>query len=367
MPVNDPSQCLSGSPVQGGQESRIRLLSSENIRFFQRASQNRTPNWWTTLVCVVILSLLLSGCSDRKPTVYRVGILSGVEAFAGVADGFMTKMAELGYIEGQNIVYDVQKLNADPAGERRVAQKFVAEKVDMIFAFPTEPAVEAKRATRGTNIPVVFANAGLEGTNLVRSVREPGENITGVRFPGPDATVKRFEFLLELVPAAKRVHIIYDSNYPNNAPALEALRPSGASRGVTLVEVGVTNVQEIQAYLTASDDSGIDTMLIMPELLTQSPAAWAVISKFASEHRVPIGGAAPYTADHGAIFSYAPDPIELGKLAAPVADKIFRGVPAGTIPVVTPENYLRLNYRSAQELGLTVPVGLLRQAKEIIR
>jgi putative ABC transport system substrate-binding protein len=56
----------------------------------------------------------------------------------------------------------------------------------------------------------------------------------------------------------------------------------------------------------------------------------------------------------------------MGELAASLADKIFRGTPAGTIPVVTPEDHLRLNYKAAQELGLTVPEGLLSLATEII-
>ena len=105
----------------------------------------------------------------------------------------------------------------------------------------------------------------------------------------------------------------------------------------------------------------------MPEVLTQSPAGWAAISQFAAEHKVPIGGAMPFTADHGALFSYVGDNVEMGKLAASLADKIFKGTAAGTIPVVTPEDRLRLNYKVAQELGLTMPDGLLSMAMEIIR
>jgi hypothetical protein len=42
-------------------------------------------------------------------------------------------------------------------------------------------------------------------------------------------------------------------------------------------------------------------------------------------------------------------------------------MPAGTIPLVTPEAHLRINYKTAQELGLNVPEGLLSRADEIIR
>ena len=337
----------------------------------QHSFYSRQSIWLVTLILIVAGSLLLSGCgAQAAPKIYRVGILSGVDAFAGIADGFKAKMTELNYIEGQNIVYDLQKVNADPAAEQRVLQKFVADKVDLIFAFPTDASVAAKDATQGTNIPVVFAFATLEGSNLVESVRQPGGNITGVRFPGPDLSVKRLELLHDLAPKVKRVWITYEANYPATKSALEALHPVASSVGITLVEIPVTSVAEIQADLQAragTADIGLDAILIMPELLSQSPDGWGVISKFAAEHKVPIAGSAAFEADAGAVFSYIPDNIETGKLAAPMADKNFKGIPTGTIPVVSPEAHLRINYKLAQDLGLTVPEGLLRQANEVIR
>ena len=335
-----------------------------------RNSQSVLRTGWAVLVWIVVVTLLLSGCGAPTPKVYRVGILSGVDAFASMADGFKAKMTELGYVEGKNVVYDVQKTNVDSVAEQRILQKFVADKVDLIFVFPTEPAVAAKTATQGTSIPVVFASANLEGVDLVKSVREPGGNISGVRYPGPDLAVKRFEFLLEFAPQVKRLWITFDANYPATKSALEVLRPVVLSKGVTLVEVPVTSVADIQADLQArakSGDIGMDAILIMPELLSQSPDGWAVISKFAAEHKVPIAGSAGFEADQGALFSYIPDNVETGKLAAPLADKILKGTQVGTIPVVTPESRLRINYKVAQALGLTVPEGLLRQASEVIR
>jgi putative ABC transport system substrate-binding protein len=57
----------------------------------------------------------------------------------------------------------------------------------------------------------------------------------------------------------------------------------------------------------------------------------------------------------------------VGKQAAPLIDKIFKGIQAGTIPVVSAENYIQVNYKAAQEQGFKVPEGLLNQANEVIR
>jgi len=333
-------------------------------------SQDRTRSPWPIFVLILVLTLLLSGCGASATRVYRVGILSDLPPFASMGDGFKAKMTELGYIEGQNIVYDFQKVSADPAGEQRAVKKFVEDKVDLIFSFPTEASLTAKALTQGTNIPVVFASAVLEQNDLVKNVREPGGNITGVRFPGPELSVKRFELLLELVPQAKRICVIYNPKYPANPSALEQLRPVASSRGITLVEVPVHSTKDIEVDLQTrakSADIGIDAILIITDDLSQSPDGWGLISKFAAQHKVPIAGSAGFEADTGAIFSYIPDNVETGMLAAPVADKILRGTQAGTLPVLTPESRLRLNYKVTQELGLTVPDGLLKQASEVIR
>ncbi|KPJ73271.1 hypothetical protein AMJ48_02295, partial [Parcubacteria bacterium DG_74_1] len=66
------------------------------------------------------------------------------------ADGFKAGMAELGYIEGQNIIYDLQETDFDMAVYKSVLDEFVEDEVDLIFVFPTEASQEAKAATQGT-------------------------------------------------------------------------------------------------------------------------------------------------------------------------------------------------------------------------
>ena len=324
--------------------------------------QPKLWGWLALLLGSVLVGLLISGCGAEEPKVYRVGILSGLDFFADTADGFKAKMTELGYIEGENIIYDIQTTNFDPAEEQRILEKFVADKVDLIFTFPTEVALAAKAATQGTDIPVLFANAFIEGFGLVDSVREPGGNITGVRYPGPDLAVKGLETLLEVAPQAKRVWVPYLQDYPSVPSQLEVLRPTAASLGVTLVEVPATSTAEIEADLQAraqSDDLGLDAILTIYEPLATWPDVVALVTEFAAEHQVPIG--------NQVVFRIVVNNVQVGRQAAPMADKIFKGTPAGTIPVTSADPVLIINYTEAQELGLTVSESLLRRADEIIR
>ena len=332
-------------------------------------SRDRIRNGGAILVWTVVI-VLLSGCA-KTPKVYRVGILIGADTMSILVDTFKAGLTELGYVEGQNIAYDVQKSNADPAEEKRIAGKFVTDKVDLVFAFPGQTARSVKVALQGTNIPVVFANAVIEGTDLVDSVRSPGGNITGVRVPGTEMTLKSFESLLEFTPRFERIMIIYDPNYPTTPSALGALRPAALSSSVTLQEVHVTRIQDTQAVLQGLEKSGeatMDAIMLLQDTIPRSSEATGLIVKFADAHRVPVAGGPSAVVRNGeAVLSVTSDLVETGGLAASLADKILKGTPASTIPVVSPQPRLFINYTKAQELGLTVPQGLLKQATEIIR
>ena len=329
-------------------------------------------NRYNTLLSLLFLlvCIFISACGEKKPRMYHVGILSGAETFDNIADGFITKMTDLGYIEGVNISYNYCKASFDTVAWKNILNKFISDKVDLIFVFPTEPALEAKIVTKENNIPVVFAMAGIEENNLVDSVSRPGGNITGVRYPGPELTVRRLDILIELVPQSKRIYLIYDQNYPNTSMALEGLRPAAASLGITLVEDPVNNLEEFKEILDERSKLhkiDMDAILLMPDILNNSLDGFGALVKFANKYRLPIGGGMDFTADLGALFSFVPNNAEQGMLAATLADKIFNGTPPGAIMLITPQAKLRINYKVIKKLGLVVSEGLLSRADEIIR
>ncbi len=324
---------------------------------------------WLILLLSAPGFALLSCEGERQEKVYRIGILSGLEIFDDIAVGFKNKMTELGYREGKDILYSVRKIDPD-FKKGHNADTFYLTNLDLIFAFPTGPALAAKAAVRGTKIPVVFAMAGIEGNNLIESLHKPGGKISGVRFPGPETTGKRLEILHELKPDIKRVLITYDPGYPTIPTALKELESVASLLGVTLVKEPVHDFHGLQAAFqkrTGSGDMDVDAILIMPEFLTQLPESWALITEFAAGHGLPIAGALNDTAYKGAIFTYAPDLIETGGLAASIADKIFKGTPAGEIMVVTPKSRLCFNYGTAVKMGIKVSEGFLNLADKIIR
>jgi putative ABC transport system substrate-binding protein len=151
---------------------------------------------------------------------------------------------------------------------------------------------------------------------------------------------------------------------------MEVLHPAAETAGVTLIEFPADDAAELQAEfdrLVASGDIGFDAILFIPEPLSTMFDAFEVMGKFAYEHEIPIGGLMMQVGDYGSIFGINVDIPKTAEQAAVLADKILRGTPAGTIPVVSSESYFEINYKVAQEFGLDISEGLLARADNIIR
>jgi len=325
---------------------------------------------WMAVGLITAATLVLGGCAAPKPKVYKVGILSGLNFIAGIADNFKTKLTELGYVEGEDITYDVRQMDFDMAGYQAAAKDFVDAGVDLILVYPTEATQEVQKATQGTNIPVVFSFAFVEGTGLVDSLTAPGGNVTGVRYPGPDLALKRFEVMMQMAPETKRLWIPYQKGYPITEPQMEALRPVAQAAGVTLIEFQAQDLAALQAELdrfAGLEDVGFDAIMFLSEPMTVTPAPFEAIAKFAYERKIPMGGAMMISGDYASLYGIVGDIVSSGVEAALIADKIFKGTSPATIPVVSAESFFQIHTTAAKAMGVTVPEGLLAQANQVLR
>jgi putative tryptophan/tyrosine transport system substrate-binding protein len=313
---------------------------------------------------------LLSACGSNSPKVYHVGILNGLDFFSASVDGFQDKMAELGFIEGKNIIYDIQTSAIDEHNYTKLINGFVNSQVDLIFTFPTEATMIAKQNTKDTDIPVLFVNANIEDTGLIDSVREPGGNITGVRYPGPDLALKTMEMTKEILPATKKIAIFHEANYPIVKSQMKILNESAPKLGVEITEIIADDTAELKTKIAELDAAGkpdYDVIMLIAGVLATSPETFSAIAEFADRQGVPVTGAAIPVAGHATLFNITTDIYKTGALAAPFAKKIFAGISAGTIPVVSSEPYVTVNTVEAKRLGIKIPDGVLSIADNIIK
>jgi putative tryptophan/tyrosine transport system substrate-binding protein len=336
------------------------------------------------LMFVFIFILIAAGASffflskksvptmKSSPKVYKVGILNGFDYVGNNADGFKAGMTALGYVEGKNITYDIQKTNPVVEEYQAAVKKFADEKVDLMFTFPTEATLEGKKIAMTAGIPLVFSNADFEGVDLIKSVKEPGNNLTGVRYPGPDVALKRLEILLKIVPTAKTILVPFLKTYPIVPSQLALLRQWAPTLKVDLIEMPVSSPEELQSSLDALVKSGkkIDAILTIVEVLSGDPTYAAIWGKYADDNKIPVGGIVLLKEKgykYETLCGVDIDGFSSGKQAATLADKILKGTPAGTIPVPSAEMFVTINYRKAKEMGIVISEGLLSSANSIIR
>jgi putative ABC transport system substrate-binding protein len=276
------------------------------------------------------------------------------------------RITELGWIEGQNLVFEC--LSA--AGQyghldqlAALARELVSRRPDVLIAAPIPFLRALKQET--TTIPIVML--GTEFTpDLVSNLARPGGNITGVAMFQINTMPKRVEFLKEVVPQLRRLAHITAQADPKAIEGMEeGVKFAAGKLGFTwqrFQPVVANDYDEIFAHLAVEH---FDAAYIVADPL--SGPNIARIGELALRHRIPTIGEAPGWAKDGLLLTYGQDYFWNISRAMDYVDKILRGAKPGELPVEQPTTLeLRINLKTAKELGLTVPPSLIVRADEVI-
>ncbi|MET0093872.1 MAG: ABC transporter substrate binding protein, partial [Sedimenticola sp.] len=88
--------------------------------------------------------------------------------------------------------------------------------------------------------------------------------------------------------------------------------------------------------------------------------------KLAGERKLPVCTPSEKQVLSGTLFSYGFVHYEIGRQAAQLVDQILRGARPADLPVMTAENYLLINMKTAKTIGLEVPEAVVRQANRLM-
>lgn len=318
------------------------------------------------IIVVILLAMLLAACGgdDKdKADQYTVGIINLTVNLDTVIDGFKSQMAELGYIEGENITYIYDGPPNSIADLDGLARKLVEADVDLILSISTPAAQAVQRATAEKPIPSVFAVVQDPiGSGIVTSLTNPGGNVTGITF-GP-AEGKRLEWLTRAAPGIERIYIPYNPDDPAPNAALELVSPVAEQLGVELVLQPARNAEEVTTAIVDMPDD-VDAMMVLPDsIVAQSLDDLIAVSL---ERKLPFSVTISNVVERGALVSYGMETEPVGKQAARLADQILKGTKPADLPVEVSEFFLTINLQTAEAIDLEVPEDVLRQAHFIIR
>src|SRR4051812_13195819 len=274
---------------------------------------------------------------------------------------------ELGYTEGQNVVFERRFGESNPDRLRQVAAELVERQVDVIVAQSTTAARPAKQAT--SQIPIVaIGMADPVEDELVASLARPGGNVTGTTFLGPELVGKRLQLLKEAVPQVSRVAVLWHPRaYSDRTTSgmLREIETAAQTMGIQLQLVPAASPDDIADAFSAMITERAAALSVFPSPMLF--AEYPRIARLASDNRLPVIYAAKEGAVVGGLMSYGANLPDLSRQTATYVHKILKGAKPADLPVQQPTKFeLVINMKAARMLGIEVPPTLLGRADEVI-
>lgn len=317
------------------------------------------------------LATLALACGAHAATaplpakVYRVGLLEAVPAAQNAAnlDALRKGLADLGYIEGRNLVIVYRSVDGRADRFPDLAADLARQKVDVIVTRGT-PATNAARSTAGT-IPVVMATMGDPGA-IVQSYARPGGNVTGFTTYSTELSAKRVEILKELVPTLGRVALLHNMANPAVPAEWEQTKAAARALGIDAELLDIRDSQALPRAFAEAMQRHAGAIVVGADGLMQ--ANRKAIVDLAARYRLPAIYPDREFVEAGGLAAYAVNFPDLYYRFAAYIDKILRGVKPAEIPVEQPMRFeLVLNAGTAKAIAIAIPQSLLLRASEVLQ
>lgn len=326
-------------------------------------------------VCLLLLVGLI-GCGPKAPKEsgtatsggetksLKIGIIQIVEhpALDAARQGFLETLKKNGYEEGKNLTVDYKNAQGDANNLQPIAQQLVSEKPDLILAIATPSAQAVVGATK--DIPVLItAVTDPVGAKLVSSLEKSGNNVTGTTDMNP--VKDQLELLKKLVPAAKKVGVIYNAGEQNSQTQVKLLKEAASGMGLEITEATVTNTAEVM-QATQSLVGKVQAIYVPTDNMVVS-ASTSVI-QVADQNKIPIISGESSVVDKGALATIGIDYKKLGEQTGEMALKVIKGEKPQDMPIENQKEFaITVNKKNADKIGITIPEDILNKAAKVIK
>ncbi|MDQ0153790.1 ABC transporter substrate-binding protein [Robertmurraya andreesenii] len=307
-------------------------------------------------------ALLLSGCGGKEKTegtgsgssrggeaekTYKVGVTQIVEhpSLDAATAGFKKALEE----SGLKIEFDEQNAQNDLNNAQTIANNFVGDKVDLIFANATPSAQSALNAT--TDIPIIFTSVtDPVGAKLIDSFEAPGGNVTGTSDMFPDAIAKTVDFIVKDF-GAKKIGTIYNTGEQNSTVQVDQIKEALKGKDVELVERSVSTTADVK-QAAESLIGEVDVFYIITDNTVVS--ALDTVIGVANENDIPLFAGETDSVEKGAFAAFGISYDAIGYEAGQMAIQILKGEKKPSeIPSKYPsEVKLVINKKAAAEMNV---------------
>ena len=314
---------------------------------------------------VLMLATIHVAEAQQAGKIPWIGYLTS--AGSGPSPAFIQGLQDLGYVEGKNIAFVFRTAEGNRERYADLAAELVRLKVDIIVADNSGQAVAAKKAT--STIPIVITGFITDpmSLGLVASLARPGGNVTGLTNIAGELGGKQLELLKEIVPKLNRVAILRTVSLgaasADDFFVKETEVPARAL-GVQLVPVKIQGSDDLEDAFRAMTKERTNGLVV--RLLAYIP--FKRVADLTIQNRLPSIAQQLTWADAGGLMSYGAELNVQYRRAATYVDKILKGAKPADLPVEAPTKFeLRINLKTAKQIGANIPQSVLYRADKVIK
>jgi putative tryptophan/tyrosine transport system substrate-binding protein len=310
----------------------------------------------------------LAADAQQAGKVWRIGFLAGgsrpVLLESTPLGAFSRGMRELGYAEREDFIIEWRFAEGRYELFPDLAAELVRLNVDVIVLGTPAAIPAAQRAT--STIPIVMATStDPVGYGYVASLNRPGGNTTGLASSQDDIAPKQLELLAMCVPDLTRVGFLVNPNNTLHSVVLTKLQGAAQNAGLKIVPAEMQNSQDLSSAFTSLTNERVGAVLITGDALFFSQRSHIV--DIALKARLPTMFSRREFVEAGGLISYGDSLADFYRRAAFYVDKIFKGAKPADLPIQQPTRfYTVINRKTANTLGLTIPLQLTVFADEVI-
>ena len=317
---------------------------------------------------------LISGVAAAWPFAARaqqsampvVGFLSSrsPSESADLIAAFHKGLRQMGFVEGQSAIVAFRWAEGHYERLAALASDLVGLPVAVLFAAGGSPSALAAKAATST-IPIVFLASDPIALGLVSSLNQPGGNVTGISNVVTELPGKSLSLLKQTVPTVGTIGYLVNPSSPIATLFLKDARAAANKLGIQLHELNATTQIGIDETFATLAKLRIAALGIMADPFFDSQRDRIV--ELSAKYR--IAGCYPWReyVFAGGLMSYGANLADQYRQAGIYIGRILRGESPINLPVMEPTKFeFVINLKTAKDLGLTIPPGILSIADDVI-
>jgi len=280
-----------------------------------------------------------------------------------IFDALGQGLRDVGYIEGETVKIEARWARGKPDTLPQLTRELIQLHADVLVP-AARPSIEAARAAT-TDLPIVAADLESDpvASGYVASLAHPGGNLTGLFLDAPSLSGKWLQLISDIVPAVKKIAVLWDAT--TGTYQLDAIRAAATAASIDLVVMEFRDDEGLDTALEAGLKQGPQAVIQLGSPLIRQ--AGTRTAEILSVRHIPGISQFRTFPDGGGLMSYGPDLINLYRRVGPIVGKVLHGARPADLPIERPTKFeLVINLKTAKALGLSVPIGLLNAADEVI-